>query len=55
VRTDGSYLSASDPRVIVGLGAGEGVERVRVIWPGGNEQAWSGLEAGRYHTLVEGP
>ena len=35
VRTDGSYLSANDPRVLVGLGAVNAVEAVRVRWPDG--------------------
>ncbi len=52
--TDGSYLSANDPRVIVGLGSDAGVERVRVIWPGGRVEEWPGPAVGRYHTLVEG-
>jgi hypothetical protein len=32
-RTDGSYLSANDPRILVGLGNVVGVEMVRVHWP----------------------
>ena len=35
VRTDGSYLSANDPRVLVGLGSVTRVEAVRVRWPDG--------------------
>jgi hypothetical protein len=35
-RTDGSYLSANDPRILVGLGSVVGVEMVRVHWPDGN-------------------
>ena len=34
-RTDGSYLSANDPRVLVGLGTATRVETVRVRWPDG--------------------
>ncbi len=31
----GSYLSANDPRILVGLGSAESVDRVEIIWPGG--------------------
>lgn len=58
--TDGSYLSASDPRVLVGLGAPVDpgaqteVDTVRVLWPSGRREIWAGLSAGVYHTLTEG-
>jgi hypothetical protein len=54
VATDASYLSASDPRVLVGLGAAGGPVRVLAHWPEGAVEEWDGLEAGRYHELVEG-
>ena len=52
-RADGSYASASDPRVLVGLG-GAAVRRIRVIWPGGREEDWTDLPVGRWLTLEEG-
>jgi hypothetical protein len=54
VQTDGSYLSASDPRVIAGLGAAGGVRAVRVHWAQGGVEEWTGLAEGRYHTLSRG-
>ena len=54
VRTDGSYASASDPRVHVGLGARGSVEAVRVRWVDGGVDEWVGLGVGEYHTLREG-
>ena len=54
VHSDGSYLSAHDPRVLVGLGADAAYDAVRVHWPGGRVEVWEGLEINRYHTLVEG-
>jgi hypothetical protein len=54
VRTDGSYGSASDPRVLVGLGAATAVPEVRVHWPDGTVEAWRGLPADRYATLRRG-
>src|SRR4029079_10353732 len=54
VHTDGSYLSASDPRVLVGLGAAGRARLVRVVWPEGTTEEWDGLEGGRYHPLRRG-
>jgi hypothetical protein len=51
---DGSYLAASDPRVLVGLGASGRVRSVRVHWPEGGAEDWPALDAGRYHTLHRG-
>lgn len=53
-RTDGGYLSAHDPRVLVGLGGAERAERVRVHWPSGKVEEWSDLPSGEYVTLAEG-
>ncbi len=53
-RTDGSYASANDPRVVVGLGESDGPPRVRVTWPGGSVEEWAGVPVDRYTTLTEG-
>ncbi len=53
-RTDGSFASANDPRVLVGLGGTAEVREVRVHWPGGHVEAWRDVPAGRYTTLTEG-
>ena len=53
-RADGSYASANDPRVLVGLGDAAGQPRVRVTWPGGRVEEWTDLPSGVYTTLVEG-
>ena len=54
-RSDGSYASANDPRVVVGLGpsAPETVG-VRVLWPDGKTEEWSAVPTGRYTSLTEG-
>lgn len=54
VRTDGSYLSANDPRVIGGLGTALAVETVRVRWPGGAIEEWKNPRIDQYTTLREG-
>ena len=53
-RADGSYASANDPRVLVGLGDAAAVRRVRVVWPGGREEDWTDLPVERWLTLEEG-
>jgi hypothetical protein len=53
-RSDGSYASAHDPRVIVGLGASADVSRVRVVWPGGRTEEWTGVPTDTWTTLTEG-
>jgi hypothetical protein len=53
VRTDGSYASASDPRVVVGLGGEAELAEVRVRWPDGRRERRQGLRAGRSFTLYD--
>ncbi len=53
-RADGSYASANDPRVLIGLGTSAKPVRVRVIWPDGKTEEWSDLPVNRYTTLKEG-
>lgn len=54
VRTDGSFASASDHRVLFGLGDDPGSPIVRVTWPSGTHERFTGLPLGQYTTLVEG-
>ena len=51
VSLDGSYASANDGRILFGLGDDPRVDAVRVYWPDGSVEEWSGVEAGRYTTL----
>jgi hypothetical protein len=53
VTSAGSYLSSNDPRAIFGLGAGEGVKAIEVIWPGGQAQKISNPGIDRYLTMSE--
>jgi hypothetical protein len=53
-RTDGSYLSANDPRVLVGLGKDTRVETVRVRWPDGSSTEWKTPPLNKYHTWKQG-
>ena len=49
----GSYLSAPDRRIQLGLGDARRVERLEVAWPSGRVEVWTGLE-GRSVRLIEG-
>ena len=53
-RADGSYGSANDPRVHVGLGDSTDVARVRVHWPSGRVEEWTDVTIDRWTTLTEG-
>jgi hypothetical protein len=52
--TDGSYASANDPRVLVGLGDAAEVREVRVVWPDGTSEIFPPPPLRTYTTLVQG-
>ena len=54
VQVDGSYSSASDPRVIFGLAGQGGARTVRVHWTDGQAEEFRGLAGDRYWTLERG-
>ncbi|HET6574968.1 MAG TPA: CRTAC1 family protein [Fimbriiglobus sp.] len=54
VNGGGSYLSASERRLLVGLGPARRAERVAVRWPSGREQTFTNLEGRRWWRLREG-
>ena len=54
VRSDGSYASANDPRVLVGLGTSAERPAVQVYWPDGLVEAWADVAVDRWTTLKEG-
>jgi hypothetical protein len=53
-RSDGSYGSSNDPRVLVGLGDRTDTPRVRVQWPDGRVEEWSQVPIDRWTTLEQG-
>ena len=54
VHTDGSYASASDSRVLAGLGDEGDVDRIEVRWPDGTLEEFTDVDTGRYETLRQG-
>lgn len=54
VRSDGSYASANDPRLLIGLGADVEVSAVRAIWPDGRTEEWTNVSLDEWSTLREG-
>jgi hypothetical protein len=47
-----SYLSSSDPRIVVGLGD-RTLTRVEITWPSGLQQTVMKVASGRYNRIVE--
>jgi hypothetical protein len=54
IKNGGSYFSASDARLLFGLGQDARVGRLTVRWPSGQIQTWEALTPDRYWYLVEG-
>ena len=52
--TDGSYLSASDPRVHFGMAQSAGPSSVVVEWPGGARESWPVTATREITTLKQG-
>jgi hypothetical protein len=50
----GSYLSANDPRLVVGLGAAAQVDRVEIRWPSGLVEQVGPLAADHGYLVIEG-
>ncbi len=51
VRTDGGYLSANDPRILIGLGNDPTIESIEIKWPDGSAEAISGWVIDSYTTV----
>ncbi len=54
VHSGSSYLSASDPRLVFGMGSSAEVSRITVRWPDGKEETWGPVPADRILALTEG-
>ncbi len=54
IDSGGSYLSSHDPRIHLGLGPANRVDRVEVRWPSGQIEARSDLPADRVVHWIEG-
>lgn len=52
--TDGSYLSARDPRLLFALPEGSETGAVDITWADGTRERFEALSADRYHTLEQG-
>ena len=54
VQVDGSYGTASDPRMTVGLAGDSSAKTVRVEWANGSNAEFRDLAVDRYWTLEQG-
>jgi enediyne biosynthesis protein E4 len=52
--SDGSYLSASDPRVHFGIGTETAPLKIDIRWPSGTTQTLTNVKPGQYTTIIEG-
>lgn len=50
----GSYESASDSRLHIGIGAAVVIDRLEVFWPSGSIQRFTNLAVDRGYSLREG-
>jgi len=53
-RADGSYASANDPRVLIGLGPDAALMKVRVLWLDGTVEEWTDVPIGQWTVLTKG-
>ncbi len=54
VSPGGSYLSSHDPRVHVGLGDTNSIDRIEIVWPDGQIEDFVGLSVDRVQTISRG-
>ena len=52
VRTDGSFATSNDPRMLFGLDTSGAPRRLRLLWVGGGASEWRDLPFDRYVTLM---
>ncbi len=50
-RTEGSYCSANDPRILFGLGDSDQVDFAEITWSDGTQEKWETPKTNRYTTL----
>jgi hypothetical protein len=50
----GSYLSAGDTRILVGLGDAPGPVHVEIHWPSGRLDSFDDVQPDRYWRILEG-
>jgi hypothetical protein len=50
--TDASYISANDPRVLIGLENNDKIKAVTVNWSDGKTSTWENLPINQYHDLI---
>ena len=54
VRSGGSYLSQNDLALHFGLGSAAKVDKVEVMWPHGETQVFTGVQADHFYKLKQG-
>jgi hypothetical protein len=52
IKTDGSYASSHDSRVIIGLGQSKEQPSITIIWSDGQKQEIKNISVNTYHTII---
>jgi hypothetical protein len=53
-KAGGSFASSSDRRHLFGLGTGDKIAKLSIVWPDGSRQDWTDLPIDRYHVATQG-
>ncbi|WP_169975828.1 CRTAC1 family protein [Tautonia rosea] len=53
VKGGGSYLSSNDPRILIGLGEADRIDRLVIQWPGGGQSELSEPAIDQHHRVFE--
>jgi hypothetical protein len=53
-QTDGSYMSASDVRVHIGIGSNTSVKSIEITWPSGSKSTVTDVPVDKTSTVTEG-
>ncbi|NNE65637.1 MAG: CRTAC1 family protein [Pyrinomonadaceae bacterium] len=49
-----SYLSVSDFRLLLGIGEADKIDKLEILWMGGEKQTIEGIAAGKYYLIKQG-
>jgi hypothetical protein len=53
VKGGGSFASSNDPRLLIGVGKADQIDRIEIRWPSGRQTTLTTPELGRTHRVIE--
>jgi hypothetical protein len=51
LKTDGSYASAHDSRIVIGIGKTSNIDSVKIVWSDGTQQILNTYKINSYQTI----